>query len=1229
MATGTRAALRIIPATIAALAAAMALAGSAAARTVPVYTYTGAYYDGAGSTAGPIQFATDVDMNQTASRGLVTDPGALGGSVSQFDADGNPLGFSALSGATSIPMNTEGAYRVAVDNSPTATQGNFYVHTASIIKGFRADGTEITSGFPLGGFQRICDVATDSEGDVWVVDYPRYKFLEFSPEGVLTGRTVPFKPFTTGNYNGYCSLAIDSNDNFYFVTYGLVDPGIPVDYGRKYDSEGHVLDDFGASSLSTQNITVDLTTDHPFTLESKPYEGGFAPVVVEYDENGEAITSFGLPDPVHSFAGLEAPQGVAVSPNEERVYVADSREYSGARHVEIFEKSGQAVVPTVKTDPPALAPTEVTLRGTVDLDGAGDTTDCHFEWGSTGSYGEVAPCTPGGPISGSGVHQVTAELNGLTLGAQYHYRLVATNANGILAFGKDRPFRPQGELTMSDPVVSDVNTDGGLISADIDPSGGETEYLVEYGLEDCDLSTCATAPVQPAELPDALGVQRASVRLEGLLSDTSYHYRLVARNDFGEVSSAEDVFRTHAVESTADACPNALTRKETRTVLLPDCRAYELVSAANTGGYDVRSDLVPGQAPLRAKPRAADRALYSLDFGKIPGVGGEPTNYGIDPYVATRTSGGWTTTYAGIAVGDPPYQEPFASMPLEESEDLSTFVFGGPEICDPCFEDGKTGLPVRRNGGPLTQGMAGSLDPGPSSEPDGYIARPLSGDGTHLIFGSASAFEPGASTTGDVTLYDRNLLTGTTHVVSKAPAGTNLACLQGAGNCHGPANPDGIGSLDVSDDGTRIVVAQRVTTDSAGNRYWHPYMNIADSPSTVDLAPGSTSGVLYAGMTSDGSSVLYTTTDQLTSDDHDSSADLYRADVDSDGDVAITRVSSGSPGGDTDACNPAAGGGGNNWNAPGTSSPNGCGAVAFSGASGVARGSGTIYFLSPEMLDGGSGAQNQPNLYVSTKGGQPHFVATLEPSNPAIGEAVYDSDARDFGGFQVTPGGEFAVFSSSLPLVDFPTFGHTAIYRYAVDGDSLSCASCPGTRASLTADTVLTEQGLNLTDDGRVLFTSVEPLALRDTGSSTDVYEWKNGRIYLISTGRSQTDTRLLSASADGLNVFFFTRETLVSGDQNGNTVKVYTARAGGGFQAPVALKGCQASDECHGPGSAAPPREVLPTVKGADGTPKRTQKKNKKQKHRKRCKRRKGRGRKHCRPGRGRKRTADRRRNG
>lgn len=1185
MPTPIKIAGRALAIAIMAIIPAAVIAGQASARTVPVYSYTGEFYDGTGSTAGLLASSTDVEVSQETGNVYVADPARFNDSVSQFDASNDPLAFSALNGATAISLNSSGVPRIAVDQSPTQSHGNIYaLDGVNTIRGYRADGSELGAPFPASGFLGACALAVDSDGHIWVMDQGAARLVELTAIGAPTGRVVPID---TERESYRCDLAIDSHDNFYVSSNGQ------DRFTRKYDSDGKFLYDLTGGGA--QAIAVDRATDHVFILEGD--------VVAEYDENGDPLTSFGSPDPAHSFPGLVEPQGVAVNETTHRVYVANGRDYGGRQHVDVFAPSSQITLPIVKTNLPTLAPTSVTLRGSVDPDGAGDATNCRFEWGTSAGYGEVAPCTPAGPISGNGVHPVTADLSGLAQGSMYHYRLVVASAQGTVV-GRDRSFRPQGPATISGTVVSQVNTDGARVTASVDPNGGDTSFRVEYGLNNCDLSACLSAPSPEITLSDPLGVQTASVVLSGLEPDSSYHFRLVATNSFGEALGKEDILRTYAVESTDDACPNALLRKAMGAVLMPDCRAFELVSAAEAGGYDVRSDLVPGQVPLAAKPRAKDSVLYSINFGKIPGVEGEPTNHGLDPYIATRTTDGWSTRYAGIAVGGPPYQDPFASTPLEESEDLSTVAFGGEDICDPCFGDGSTGIPLRRGGAALAQGMAGTLDPGPSAAQDGFIGRRLSADGTHLIFGSTSAFEPDAATGGDLSIYSRDLVSGTTQVVSKTPSGESLPCLQGAGACHSPDNGKGIGELDVSDDGSRVVVANRVSTDSAGNDYWHPYMHIGDSSNTVDLAPGATSGVIYDGMTGDGSEVFYTTANQLTPDDHDSSADIYRAAVSEGGAVTVTRVSVGSGAGDTDACNPVPATG-NNWNAPGGSSTDGCGVVAFAGGGGVARGDGAIYFLSPEQLDGSSGEMNQPNLYLSAPGGSVQFVATLEAGNAAIEHAVYASAVRIPSDIQVTPNGNVAVFSSKASLTDFPSLGHVAIYRYSTTNHSLVCASCPTTRAALTADTRLSAYGLNLADDGRVFFTSAEPLALQDTGTAADVYEWSEGKISLISTGRSQTDAGLLSVSADGVNVYFYTRETLVRGDHNGMTMKIYTARENGGFPTPVTLGACQASDECHGPGSVAPPAEALPTFQGTGGNVSAVHKKKQKQKKKKKHHRR------------------------
>ena len=68
---------------------------------------------------------------------------------------------------------------------------------------------------------------------------------------------------------------------------------------------------------------------------------------------------------------------------------------------------------------------------------------------------------------------------------------------------------------------------------------------------------------------------------------------------------------------------------------------------------------------------------------------------------------------------------------------------------------------MRLPSGTLVQGMAGSLDPGPTAASEGHVAKHFSADGTHLIFGSRSQFEPDANNDGDITIYSRDLDAGT------------------------------------------------------------------------------------------------------------------------------------------------------------------------------------------------------------------------------------------------------------------------------------------------------------------------------------------------------------------------------------------------------------------------------------------------------------------------------------
>ena len=198
--------------------------------------------------------------------------------------------------------------------------------------------------------------------------------------------------------------------------------------------------------------------------------------------------------------------------------------------------------------------------------------------------------------------------------------------------------------------------------------------------------------------------------------------------------------------------------------LLLDCRAYELVSARNAGGYDVESSLVAGQTPFGELPRRAGsdgepRVLYGVHNGGIPGTG-NPTNRGVDPYVATRGEDGWTTKYVGIpADGTPSHRALQLELSrrrlrprdprLRRSRNLLALL---PRRQHAAIRSTRRRRPGAGDGG---------LDPasGGDSRPGSSAAR---SPRTGVTSSSARRrqFEADGNNNGDVSIYDRNLNTG-------------------------------------------------------------------------------------------------------------------------------------------------------------------------------------------------------------------------------------------------------------------------------------------------------------------------------------------------------------------------------------------------------------------------------------------------------------------------------------
>jgi hypothetical protein len=96
--------------------------------------------------------------------------------------------------------------------------------------------------------------------------------------------------------------------------------------------------------------------------------------------------------------------------------------------------------PVVSTGPASgVTDTAANLAGTLNAEGL--STKYHFDYGTTGSYGQATP-----DVSATGrfsAQPASASLAGLQAGMGYHYRLVATNSSGT-SYGLDQVLHTTG-----------------------------------------------------------------------------------------------------------------------------------------------------------------------------------------------------------------------------------------------------------------------------------------------------------------------------------------------------------------------------------------------------------------------------------------------------------------------------------------------------------------------------------------------------------------------------------------------------------------------------------------------------------------------------------------------------------------------------------------------------------------------------------------------------------------
>lgn len=118
---------------------------------------------------------------------------------------------------------------------------------------------------------------------------------------------------------------------------------------------------------------------------------------------------------------------------------------------------GGTEAPGASTSPATnVTSSSATLNGMVNPKGSA--TTYQFQYGTTTSYGSVAPASPGSAGSGSTAISESANVSGLSPSTTYHYRFTATNATGT--------------TNGADQVFTSAASGGGGTTVAYDSSGG-------------------------------------------------------------------------------------------------------------------------------------------------------------------------------------------------------------------------------------------------------------------------------------------------------------------------------------------------------------------------------------------------------------------------------------------------------------------------------------------------------------------------------------------------------------------------------------------------------------------------------------------------------------------------------------------------------------------------------------------------------------------------------------
>ncbi len=196
---------------------------------------------------------------------------------------------------------------------------------------------------------------------------------------------------------------------------------------------------------------------------------------------------------------------------------------------------------------------------------------------------------------------------------------------------------PSSVLAAAAPVVKeewvgDVHATSATLYAEVNPGGAATTYRFEYATSEAALlaGQGVSVPTPPSEGDAGEGEEGvlAEVHPKALAAHTHYWYRVVVKNEQGETLGCQ----------TEGACGSFTTQAAGDELVLPDGRAWELVSPPTKDGANI---VPPEQDGSLVQAAEAGGAITYASIGAIENPVG---NSNLTQAVSVRSAaGGWSS----------------------------------------------------------------------------------------------------------------------------------------------------------------------------------------------------------------------------------------------------------------------------------------------------------------------------------------------------------------------------------------------------------------------------------------------------------------------------------------------------------------------------------------------------------------------------------------------------------